>query len=160
MAYRSVDEIEQFSFEDCQISKVEKTPDGICFVVDALIVRPQNSQNTQFTESYADTAAIQIEQVSNLRVAKEGYRYYDADDRLIEEVPDQPLNEEEITAVLRQSSGAYLFEVQSQGENLTMRVEFADATDQDPLASTTYEFKMQYKEIVITWDKYLNRVQH
>ncbi|SDB18351.1 hypothetical protein [Eubacterium oxidoreducens] len=159
MSYCSVDEIEQFSFEDCRILKMQQTAEGFQFQVEALIVRPQNSQNTQFTESYADIATLKVLGVEEVSAVKEGYRYYDADDRLIEEVPDTLLTSEQMGQMLKESAGAYLFEVRKDSQGLHMRIEFSDSSDQDPLASTTYEIVMKQKEVVVTWGKYLNRVQ-
>ena len=55
MAYKSMDEIEQFRFDDCQIDSFRTIGQDLILEVEALIVRANNSQNTNYTESYADT---------------------------------------------------------------------------------------------------------
>ena len=51
VAYKSVDELEHFRFDDCQIDTFAVTENGVELMVEALIVRADNSQNTNYTES-------------------------------------------------------------------------------------------------------------
>ena len=51
VAYKSVDELEHFRFDDCQIDTFAVTENGVELMVEALIVRADNSQNTNDTES-------------------------------------------------------------------------------------------------------------
>ena len=60
MAYKSVDELEHFRFDDCQIDTFVVTENGVELMVEALIVKADNSQNTNYTESYAGTTKIRI----------------------------------------------------------------------------------------------------
>ena len=46
VAYKSVDELEHFRFDDCQIDTFAVTENGVELMVEALIVRADNSQNT------------------------------------------------------------------------------------------------------------------
>ncbi len=161
MSYLSLDEIEQFSFEDCQILKAEKNQDKLTLQVEALIVQPNNSQNEQYIRSYADTSLIQFKKVSSFEMIREGYRYYDANDVLLETKPDTLLDESEAKKVLADCKGAYLFEVQKGPEenSISLRIEFADEVDQDPLACISYEIKLVCDQVAVSWDQYLNRVQ-
>ena len=52
VAYKSVDELEHFRFDDCQINTFAVTENGVELMVEALIVRADNSQNTNYTERY------------------------------------------------------------------------------------------------------------
>ena len=45
VAYKSVDELEHFRFDDCQIDTFAVTENGVELMVEALIVRADNSQN-------------------------------------------------------------------------------------------------------------------
>ena len=58
VAYKSVDELEHFRFDDCQIDTFAVTENGVELMVEALIVRADNSQNTNYTESYAGTTLL------------------------------------------------------------------------------------------------------
>ena len=80
MAYKSMDEIEQFRFDDCQIDSFRTIGQDLILEVEALIVRANNSQNTNYTESYADTTRISLHGGRLEKVVKDGYRYYEAND--------------------------------------------------------------------------------
>lgn len=87
VAYKSVDELEHFRFDDCQIDTFAVTENGVELMVEALIVRADNSQNTNYTESYAGTTKIRITDGKLIRCVRDGYKYYDANDVLQSEVP-------------------------------------------------------------------------
>ena len=74
MGYQSVNELEQFSFEDCRIKKMELLEDIIRMEMEALIVLPFNSQNTNFTESYAGDTVMRLLGAKVTGAVKEGYR--------------------------------------------------------------------------------------
>ena len=46
MGFKSVNELEQFCFDDCQICEIKVSDKEVEFVLEALIVKRNNSQNT------------------------------------------------------------------------------------------------------------------
>ena len=109
VAYKSVDELEHFRFDDCQIDTFAVTENGVELMVEALIVRADNSQNTNYTESYAGTTKIRITDGKLIRCVRDGYKYYDANDNLVEEVPDQKLAEDEYEKIFGKFKENYIF---------------------------------------------------
>ena len=91
MAFQSINELEQFRYDDCVIGEMKVEDAQIKMIVDALIVGRNNSQNSNLTESYADTASVRLVGGTILSAVKDGYKYYDANDVLLNEVPDTPL---------------------------------------------------------------------
>lgn len=158
MAYKSVDEIEGFRFDDCQISWFRMSEQQAELEVEALIVRANNSQNTNYTESYAGTARICLQGGSIKQIIKDGYRYYDADDVLISEVPDAVLADAEQAAFPRSCGGAYLYEMQKTAEGYMLGIEFEDPEDHTVGAS--YRVYISCEDVSCTWERYMNRVQN
>ena len=158
MKYKSIDELEHFSFQDCQVFEAEVTPEGIRLQVEALIVKPENSQNTNFTESYAGTTEIRFVEGGILSAVRDGYKYYTADDVLVDEVPDQALSELEIKDLLRKAEGAYLYEVTKQDNEYILAIEFVDESEYNT-ASDSYTLKLKANKVIVEWDFYMNRVQ-
>lgn len=76
-----------------------------------MIVKADNSQNGNYTDSYAGTTQMELKNAEVQKAVREGYKYYDANDVLREEKPDEPLSEEELAALLKGSKGYYLFDV-------------------------------------------------
>jgi hypothetical protein len=159
MKFKSSDEIEQFSFRDCQVFEAEVGKEGIRLQVEALIVKPENSQNTNFTESYAGTTEIRFLGGKILSGVKDGYKYYNADDVLVDEVPDTELSEEEIAALLKTVDGAYLYEVKKEEEGYRLALEFVDESEFNT-AADSYTLKVKADKVIIEWDFYMNRVQN
>lgn len=159
MKYRSIDELEKFSFRDCQVFEAEVGVEGIRFQVEALIVKPENSQNTNFTESYAGTAEIRFLGGKILSAVKDGYKYYNADDVLVSEVPDTSLTEGELTELLKGVEGAYLYEISRQEDGYLLAIEFVDESEYNT-ASDSYTLKVQADKVIVEWDFYMNRVQN
>lgn len=155
LMYISKNEIDKFRFDDCVIESVEKTDKGMIFSVSALIVKADNSQNSNYTESYAGDAKIEFADAAVRKIVKEGFKRYDANDVLVEEVLDEEIPEKKFD--LKKLERQYLIGLEkvSDAESV-FEVEFAD---EDPSAITdVYEITVCCKDITVSWDKYLNKV--
>lgn len=158
MAFKSVDEVEQFRFDDCQISAFTVTDQKLELEVEALIVRTNNSQNTNYTESYAGTTKISLVNGTIQKIIKDGYRYYDANDVLLSEVPDEELSEEEIKQFPGRCRDAYLYDMQKTAEGYILGIEFEDPDDHG--VSDSYQVIVACDSVICTWERYMNRVQN
>ena len=165
MKYECINELQNFSFEDCTIKRFEVTDSTVSFEVDALIVKPANSQNTNYTESYAGTALIRLIGGTLLSGRKEGFKYYDADDHLISVTPDEELSPEQLKEFPSLCRDAYLFRLEesSAGEArllLDICIEFpAEEEYAAPGDADSYALTASCEKVIIGWDQYLNRVQ-
>ncbi len=156
MGFVSNGEISKFSFEDAVLVKFERAMTTIWLTVDALIVKANNSQNTNYTDSYADTAEITLSGTEIIALLKEGYSRYDADDKLIEEVPDEPVAPDEYHTVFKEIAGAYLATFECEDDEYVLEFEIPDEVG---AIGDTYELHVKASDITVTWDRYLNRVQ-
>lgn len=162
MAFQSVNELEQFRYDDCVIGEMLIEDTQIKFVVDALIVARNNSQNTNFTESYADTTNIRLQGGKIISAVKDGYKYYDANDVLLNEVPDSPLDEETIKQFPKMCEGAYMYSADKEADVdgrlcYTFGFEFVDEEEQ--AMGDSYRLTIVFDKAIVSWDRYLNRVQ-
>lgn len=163
MGFKSVNEIEKFTFDDCVISSFKVNEAGIILVLEALIVDSNNSQNTNYTESYADTTTVRLLDGKIISAKKDGYRYYDANEVLMEEVPDTVLSDVETENIIKICEGAYLYYMEKDADNesseniYNIGLEFTD--EEDNTAADSYEIKVSFKEAIFAWERYLNRVQ-
>ena len=163
MGFKSVNELEQFCFDDCQICEIKVSDKEVDFVLEALIVKRNNSQNTNFTESYAGTTSARFFSGSIVKGFKDGYKYYNADDVLLKEVEDVLLTETEMRDILNSSSGAYLYSFDKDKEEngrlyYTFGIEFVDELENT--MSDSYHFQISFEKAVFEWEHYMNRVQH
>ena len=154
--FKSIDELDKFSFDDAVCVEINKAQDGIVIDCEALIVKPNNSQNTNFTESYAGPSVIKFENGSIENIEKAGFKYYDANGKLIKDVPDEPVNKVSWGGLIKSFSGMYLSNVTKEGETYLAEIEF---TDDDGAVADTYLVTVKATGFLVTWEKYLNRVQ-
>lgn len=181
--FQSTNELDKFSYNDCVIKAVTIRESTIALQVEALIVEPDNSQNTNYTRSYAGDSSITYTQGQIFKVVKEGYRYYDANDVLQEEVPDAVLSEEEITTLLTQLTDTYLYDIQmvkpedvkdspilAGGEPdasnslernfCVLGIEFPPEDPNDlSLRTDSYQIMVAYGSVTVQWERYMNRVE-
>ena len=151
VAYKSVDELEHFRFDDCQINTFAVTENGVELMVEALIVRADNSQNTNYTESYAGTTKIRITDGKLIRCVRDGYKYYDANDNLVEEVPDQKLAEDEYEKIFGKFKENYIFyggKPEADKKCYQMIVD----VDED-----SYIVSFYYDKVIAGWNHFLNK---
>lgn len=166
MKYKAVDELEHFGFQDAKIKKFEKTDSGLLLVLEAVIVKANNSQNGNYTDSYAATLNMRLVGANIQKAVREGYKYYDANDVLVEEVPDVSLAEAEIDALLADSEDDYLFDAVkvNEEENDTghflylFGIDVPDDADEDEIVS--YWLQIEFEKSILEWDRYMNRVQN
>lgn len=161
MGFQSINEIEQFRFDDCVICELVEEPNQVEIVVDALIVCRNNSQNTNFTESYADTAKIRFVGGKIASGVKDGFKYYDANEVLLSEVPDTSLDEETLKSLKKQCAGAYLYDIQKEQDKdgkvcFVLSIEFVDEEEQT--MGESYRLFVPAEKVVVNWERYLNRV--
>ncbi|MCR5754389.1 MAG: hypothetical protein K6G30_06230 [Acetatifactor sp.] len=162
--FQSINEIEKFSFEDCQISKLEVKEKEIVLELEALIVMPNNSQNTNYTESYAGTTTVRLRDGKILSGVKEGYQYFDANDVLLESVDDIELSAEEIASLSKTGEGAYLYRFdkveEEDGKYLyEMVIEMPQEEVYDTSVADSYRLQISFSQAIFEWEVYLNRVQ-
>ena len=160
MGYRAVDEIENFRYDDCQITGLYLRDEEICIEVESLIVGRNNSQNTNFTESYAGTTKMHFKGGKIEHAIKDGYRYYDANEVLLQEVKDRILEDDEAADLYANCGGSYLYniEITDRAKEQCCRL-YIEFVDDENLPSESYTLEMSYDEAVFVWERYLNRVQ-
>lgn len=165
MMFRSTNEIFNFDFQDAVIENVKFNEDAISLNLSGLIVEPENSQNENFTKSYADTTSVKFFEGKLISGFKDGYRRYDVNDKLIEEVPDKNMDLSEIKLILKNAKGAYLFAVDANDDSTeelfsyTLSIEFPNKDQYDSSVTNSYQFKITFTKVNFEWDRYLNKVQ-
>ena len=154
MAFKSVNEISAFSFEDCMITKFEYKEKEVYMELEALIVKANNSQNTNYTESYAGPTQVRLQGAKVISGYQEGSKYYDANDVLVEQVPDQPVAPLEYDSVIKKcvDAQAYLFQLEPQQvENGFSYRMFLD------LEETTYMITVSFSKSIAEWERFQNK---
>jgi hypothetical protein len=166
MKYKAVDEIEKFRYDDCQISAFRVDADCITLELEALIVKSDNSQNTNFTESYAGTVTARFIGGKITGGVKDGFKLYDANERLIKEVADERLSDDELKGFPKLCEGAYLYGIDKEDaaakedgrQQYALSIEFAN--EEENVMGDSYRLDIEFEKAVFEWERYMNRVQN
>ena len=161
--FRSENEIYNFDFADAKIEQFKIDGANVIITLEALIIEPENSQNENYTKSYAGLTKAKFENAEIISGIKDGYKRYDANNKLVEDVEDTPIDKDELLMILKNSKGAYLYAMDANdnsSENLfsyTVSIEFANM-NYDTTVTKSYQFIMTFKRALFEWDKYMNKV--
>lgn len=155
MRFQTVNALNLFNFEEVTIRKFDMGEDSLTLVMDALIVKGNNPVNEECTDRFADTANLCFKAGKITEVYKEGYKYYDAMDRLIEEVPDEKIPPTEYKALLKQCKDVSLFDIIAVKEEEDS-YEYQIAVDLDE--SSTFWFQISCRGTLVEWERFKNRV--
>lgn len=160
MIFNTTDETEHFGYNDAKITKAELGGEDIVLEVEALIVKPENSCNEQFTASYAGTAVMTFAGGQVTGAFLEGYKRYDANENLVSVMPDTPLadpSEEKLVQVLKDS---YLTAVVKKGGEYILRLESTAGFPTDDVDAPSFLVHISCAHVTIGWDRYMNRVPY
>lgn len=155
--FKSVNEVDKFRYDDCVITGVEIGDDYLHLKTEALIVKANNSQNSNYTDSYASETTISFTGATPVKAIKIGYKKYDANDKLIEAVEDKEIDL--ATADFRKLfKDMYLNDLVKAGDSCSICV---TGMDDDPtVVCDSYELYLDCDEVSMSWEKYLNKVQY
>ena len=92
---------------------------------------------------------------------KDGLKKYDANEKLIEEIEDVVLDDITLSEVCNNLGGMYLQGIERIGDanDYVLFIEKANEDQYDTLPSDTYQIKVHCDDVIMSWDRYLNRVQ-
>lgn len=159
MKFCSNNEIEKFAYNDCVITGVVKRDSELVLNLEALIVKANNSQNSNFTDSYAGETECKISGITYYKLCKIGFKYYDADDNLISETPDEEMdiNSADLDNLMKDM---YLYKLEKTDEDGLLHLEFETVEEDISVPTDAYELVFSADNIAISWDRYMNRVQN
>lgn len=157
MRFQTVNGLHLFNFEQVILREFHMEKDALIMVMDALIVKGNNPVNEECTDRFADTANLYFKEGKLTEIYKEGYKYYDAMDRLVEEVPDEKVSVLEYEALLKKCRNALLFDIiRIKEEEGTYEYQIGIDLDEN----TTYWFSISCKGTLMEWEKFKNRVMN
>lgn len=119
--------------------------------VEGAVVKDNNSQNEYYTDKYADQMEMRFKNPVIEAVLLEGHKYYDANDNLVEEVPDQKLAEDEYEKIFGKFKENYIFyggKPEADKKCYQMIVD----VDED-----SYIVSFYYDKVIAGWNHFLNK---
>ena len=168
MRYNSVDEIDTLSFRDATIVRcVFSARQGVLeFELDGAVVRENNSANELYTDRYASDMQVRFINSEMEAILLEGHSYYDANDVLIETVPDKPVEPERYDEIMKSFEGKVIFFAGTPKENLKSQKTDSEAQDKKcfqmiiDVEEDSYVVSFYYDKVIAEWEHFMNKVMN
>lgn len=156
MKFQAVDELGQFSFDDSGIRQLKIAGGQAEFTLEGAVVRAGNSQNARFQDMYSGELILQLENAELARLMKEGMKYYDADGKLVREVPDEDVPVPAQPAVLSRLSSGKIFTVvmDDVAEGYACEFGIDVPQEQDEEETDTFWLCLTFDHSTAMWDRY------
>lgn len=154
MRYTTQNEFSHFTFHDVHIDSIDVTNDMFHMILDNVIILPENSCNRDIRNMRCNHLELRILESKVLSVVKEGYKIYDADGNLKEELPDENIDEGHWQEIFSQFPEGYAFSIEYHpGEDGGFVYQFVI---DDEAAEHTYTLKVWGAGDMELWDRFLN----
>lgn len=178
MRFKSVDELSGFRFQDALIHSFLEKDDVLSLELEAVIVRGRHSLNETYTDRYADSTYMRLMGGKIVKAFKEGYKYYDANDKLIDEIGDEEISAEEFGKLRKICKGGHIFVLESpkalkeklgkefpevmeeycEEEKYILMAVDVDSEEDD--REFTYWMAISYEKAILEWEHMMNKPEN
>lgn len=161
MRFHLEDGIDQFHYQDAQLLSW-RNGKNITIEIGAPVAKATNPQNEEYVDRFVEALQLHLMDAQIVSVLKEGYRYYNADNVLQQEVPDQEIAQLEWDSLFSQfeKQPAFLFRIEpvadlqdaprTPGTNFRYRF-YIDLED------VTYLVEVDFSRSEQDWERFQNR---
>ena len=167
MKFEVRDNLDAFIFTDSSIGISKYTDD--CWEMNLLgvIAKYNNPQNSRYENMFIGETTLQLDKPLIGRFLLEGYKRYNANDELEEEVPDTELDPADAPELFRNMEDGVLFRVFEKDSNkdgrrcleMAVDVQKEDAQDADPQGTDTYWLDVYFTGSYVGWDRFVGPVE-
>lgn len=157
MKYKCVNELDKFMFQDAEVKKMKFNQGLMTMVLLGVAARHNNPSNDTLVDRYLDDTEIRFKSPVITRFLLEGAKYYDANNVLQREVPDQDISEnqyKEIFQKMQEDGKVFVVTPKPAKNGGECCCEIAVDVEED-----TYWVEVEFEKAVVEWEHFLNKVQ-
>lgn len=147
MGYETRDELKGFRFDKAQVGDIRVMNGVFHIVLDNVMILPENSCNRDIRMMRCNELLLTIESPEIMEVVEEGYKLYDADGRLREEIPDRVVEADGYTGVWEQLPGGNVYSIDLD-DNYKLVI--------DGVNERTYGITLKGTADTESWERFLN----
>lgn len=155
MKYKSVNDLKTIALKDARLTLAVMSSDQLRLNVEGPVIRGDNPNNNRYEDMYCVLMELLFDQVDVKEFVLQGYKYYDADGKLLETVPDRPLTPQEQRDSLLFNDNAWVFSL-DQNEDGIWRLVY-DLEEEGTV--NTYEIRFTFKDCIASWDRFSGPVE-
>lgn len=151
MKYQTVDSLEDFSFTEAAIFDAEYTSSHLKLQLANVTILSSNEHNRDIMDMRTNDLILTFESPMIHIIVKEGYKVYDANEQLIEKVPDKIISEAEYTSIIKSLSESSIYSIDILSKNHCV-INIDSSND-----STGYRIELMFQHSIVQWDRFLNK---
>ncbi len=156
MKYKCANELDKFDFNEAEVTALQTDGDSLLLEVSSGIAKYNNPCNTKYVDCYIADTQIRMKKARVTRFFLEGPKYYNADNVLLEAIPDKDVPAEDYEKTMKRlTSGViYVFRETGSPSDDARSCEIAIDVEDD-----TYWVEAEYERIILEWDRFRNQVE-
>ena len=128
MSYHTIDELQNFSFQNAYIENIEFRGGELTMILDQVTILSTNSKNRDIRPMRTNDFHLVIQQADITAFVEEGYKLYDADGNLKEQKEDLSLSPESYGAAFTSLLGCTIYEIVQENNCYTISIDTEDHT--------------------------------
>lgn len=148
MNYRTKDEVEHFDFKDAQIYEIREENGHIFVELGYVTISGSNSCNRDIRDMGTNALTLQLYQVTERKLVREGYQHYDADGNLKGKYEDVVIPPEEVPNVYQELADSTIYSLGKEGKTYRILVDGEERT---------YVFEVTAEHDIEEWDRFMNK---
>ncbi len=141
MKYTTTNELSGFDFKDAYIGEIRAMSETFTMGLDNVTILPENSKNRDIRKMRTNQLLLKIRGAKIEDFVEEGYKIYDANGNLKEQINDRPIAPEEYTEEFKKLEGcvintlekgedAYEFSIDTEDHTYLLRVAGTEDTEE------------------------------
>lgn len=158
MRFKTENDLKTISINEMKIEKMRLLENTLELTMEGARIAANNPHNNRFEEVYSMQTQVLFRDVSLHAFREQGYKYYDADGNLLDEVPSKDLSEEERKQVVEEASGDYVYQLTCLDEEQGIWLLIFDVEDEDNCIVDTFEIEFTFGSSLISWDRFAGPV--
>ena len=145
--YKTQDELQNFNFEEAYIDEIRMNLDTFIMTLENVKILPENSCNRDIRLMRTNDITVSFQRAKIKNIVEEGFKRYDADGKLIEEVTDIEIEEEKYTGLLKSFEGSTIYSIEKNKDEYVVLV---DAPEH------LYDISISANQDIEEWERFIN----
>lgn len=148
MGYRTKDELENFDFKEAQIYEVREENGHLYLELGYVTILGSNSCNRDIREMGTNALTLQLYQVSDKKLVREGYKQYDADGNFKGQLDDEVIPPEEISGGFEELADSVIYSLEKTGQEYRFLLDGEERT---------YALAVTAEHDIEEWERFMNK---
>ena len=147
MKYTTTNELSGFDFKDAYIGEIRAMSETFTMGLDNVTILPENSKNRDIRKMRTNQLLLKIQGAKIMDFVEEGYKIYDANGNLKEQIKDRPIPSEEYTEEFKKLESCVINTLEKDGAVYEFSIDTEDHT---------YLLRVEGTEDIEEWERFMS----